>query len=124
MLLDDIIIIVESDEVKVVVDEPDADIILKPTSDLTVSVSDNTELQKIILENDATKVVVGDFPDLDFVLDAPPDVIVVAAGNIGAQGPEGKEGKTGPPGPTGLQGPKGNDSTVPGPPGPAGSGGR
>jgi hypothetical protein len=57
-------------------------------------------------------------------LDVTPDVIILAAGNIGTKGDIGEIGPEGPqgiPGSKGDTGPKGVDSTVPGPIGPQGN---
>ena len=71
--------------------------------------------------------VTNRIPDMDLIIEANPDVIVLPTtgltgppGPMGPQGPRGYTGAQGIPGPPGVQGPAGADSTVPGPEGPIG----
>lgn len=81
----------------------------------------------VIIEVPEIEVTVEDIPPIDFTLEQYTDVVVVAAGNVGQQGPIGLDGPAGPvgadsivPGPQGLQGDPGNDGADgdPGAPGP------
>jgi hypothetical protein len=72
--------------------------------------------------NVTAEVAIIDFivAEVNLKTDDDPDIIIVAAGNIGPQGEDGPPGETGPQGLVGPPGPPGADSTVPGPPGPQG----
>jgi hypothetical protein len=72
--------------------------------------------------NVTAEVAIIDFivAEVNLRTDDDPDIIIVAAGNIGPQGEDGPPGETGPQGLVGPPGPPGADSTVPGPVGPPG----
>jgi hypothetical protein len=70
----------------------------------------------ITIESNEIEVTVEDLPDMTLAIESFPDVIVLAAGNMGPRGevgPEGPTGSVGPQGPIGLTG-------ATGPPGPMG----
>lgn len=113
MSQDEITVVVEVEDIEVTVDPiVDVEIILDPFLDVVVAVSDNTQVQDLTIESPEVTFEVEKLPNIDFVVDQYSDVVVVAAGNLGSQGPPGKEGPIGPPGPP---------STIPGPPGPGAS---
>lgn len=72
--------------------------------------------------NVTAEVAIIDFivAEVNLKTDDDPDIIIVAAGNIGPQGEDGPPGETGAQGLVGPPGPPGADSTVPGPPGSTG----
>jgi hypothetical protein len=74
----------------------------------------------ITINPEDIKVTVEDLPEIDFVIDPDPEIIVIAAGNIGSPGPAGPEGDLGPAGPEGPEGPQGVEGPI-GPTGPQGS---
>lgn len=77
----------------------------------------------ILVSLDVDKIKFTVAPDEEILVEPTPDVIVVAAGNIGPQGEDGEPGPQGTAGPQGPPGPTGADSTVPGPPGSTGPAG-
>lgn len=73
--------------------------------------------ENVFVSLDVPKIEFTMAPDEEILVKTTPDVVVVAAGNIG---PQGYVGPQGPQGPQGIQGVTGNPSTVPGPQGPIG----
>jgi hypothetical protein len=117
MFQDDIIVVVNSDEIQIELDDaPDTELRLEKVQEVNVVLSYD---DIVVSSAELTTITIG--------LEAPPEiplsivenseVIVLAAGNLGNEGPPGPEG---PMGPSGAPGPQGADSTVPGPPGPTG----
>jgi hypothetical protein len=118
MLLDDVIVKIESTETDLIVNEiSDTRIIVNPVPDIKMSVSNVIDLQEIVIETAETEVNIEKLPDTKVTLESTPDIIILAAGNLGQRGPQGPEGETGPQGAQGPQGSAGADSIVPGPPG-------
>jgi hypothetical protein len=114
MLLDDATIVIETKETTLSVDErPDATLILEPIPDMFVSIESVIPMYDITIDSSVIELEVEDLPDLNFSLDVSPDVIILAAGNIGTKGDTGDIGPIGPEGKTGPQG-------IPGPQGPPG----
>jgi hypothetical protein len=115
---DDLIVTIESEETAVVVKaDPDITVVLETMPDVNVSLSNGMAPVVMTVEAKQAKVIIEELGDIDFRITQTPDVIVLAAGNIGVPGPEGPQGPRGYTGPTG---PTGADSTVPGPQGPQG----
>ena len=120
MLLDDVVIRISTeDEVIVVDDAPSTEIVIEPTIDLTVEIETVLALAEVIIETPVVEVNIED-PEIPVSLIQTPDVVILAAGNIGPSGPPGPQGPVGYAGPPGPVGPP---SIVPGPPGPAGASG-
>src|SRR4249919_3282519 len=120
MLQDDLTITIEVDDIEIFVDPvSDKEITVETETDILVDASDSSEVSQITVESGTTELVVIS-PISEFTVETPPDVIVMAAGNIGPAGPEGKPGPLGPQGPVGETGPP---SIVPGPQGPPGASG-
>jgi hypothetical protein len=124
---DDLLITIESEETKVKVGET-SDVMLVVDSDTETEVTIDNDMAPLILEVEAktSSVIVEELADIDFRLTQNPDIIVLAAGNIGAPGPvgpEGPRGYVGPPGPEGAQGVKGDtgDQGIQGPEGTPGA---
>lgn len=120
MSQDDLTITIEVPEIDVVVEDvSDTKLIVESDTDISVSLSDASPVQKVTVEVQEIDVIVAStIPEL--ILETAPDVIVLAAGNIGPEGPEGDPGPPGPQGPVGQTGPP---SIVPGPQGPPGASG-
>jgi Collagen triple helix repeat (20 copies) len=127
MSLDELTITFESKEADFIVDElPDVELIFDVTPEIIVSIENILNVQEVMIEANTTRLFIEEPPDLRFTPRSSPDIIVLAAGNIGTMGPpgeQGEQGEEGPPGPRGITGPKGADSTVPGPPGSTGPAG-
>lgn len=114
MLLDDVIIRIGTEEVDVVVeDEAEVTVIPDPSTELIVSVSTDIALAGLTVESKMVDVILEE-TDISITVKPTPNVIILAAGGIGAPGPEG------PPGPPGLQGAQGSPGPE-GPPGPEAS---
>jgi hypothetical protein len=110
MSVDEVNVKIESKETDIVVNEAaDIELVFDSVVDTTMVV-EGTELQEVTVESKEAKLVLEEPPDLFWSHDPTPDIVVLAAGNIGSAGPEGPEGPDGPPGPAGP----------PGPPGPSG----
>lgn len=111
MSLDEFTVTIESEETEVKVKEaPDIELILEPSSEINVSLSTNTVPLTLTVEANETQLVIEELEDVDFRLMQNPDIVVLAAGNIGVPGPvgpEGSRGYTGAQGPIGPQGPQG-----------------
>jgi hypothetical protein len=118
MLLDEVLITVETKEANIFVqDMSDVQLTVKPVADIDVTVSNELDIENVVVEVAEAQIKLEKIEDIDISVHQAPDVIVLTAANVGA---EGGPGPTGPQGPPGPQGPKGADSTVPGPQGPQG----
>lgn len=108
MLQDEIVIVIDPEEIKVVVDESgDTQVTVEAHEELFISVEDALQFQNLVVETKVATVTVEEVVDPEFIIEATPDVIILAGGNVG------------PPGPIGETGPA---STIPGPQGPPGPG--
>jgi len=121
MLQDELVIVIEPDDVNVVVEgAPEAGVTVEEIDELSVTVSESAEVQNLTVETPETVITVEALSDPEILIKPTPDVIILATGNIGQQGPPGPQGN---PGPIGPMGPEGPMSTVPGPQGPPGASG-
>jgi hypothetical protein len=103
MLLDDVIIRIGVEEIDVVVEETADVIVVDPSTELVVLASTTIDLAGITVESKEVEVILEE-TEIKFAVETIPDVIILAAGNIGPPGPVGP---TGPPGMQGAQGPPG-----------------
>jgi hypothetical protein len=103
-------------EIHIVLTVPEFDITIdNDIPDVKLTVVEALPNVMTILPSDEMKVTIEstevelriEKPDIDLTLETSPDVIVLAAGNIGVPGPEGPEGPEGPYGPAGPPGPVG-----------------
>jgi hypothetical protein len=109
MLLDDVLIIVETKATDVFIqDTSDVLLSVKPVTDIDVTVSNELDIENVVVEVAEAQIELEKLEDIDISVYKVPDIIVLTAANIGAQGDQG------PPGPTGATGPQG-------PPGQAGA---
>jgi hypothetical protein len=110
MLLDEVLITVETKEATIFVqDMSDVQLSVKPVADIEVTVSNELDIENVVVEVAEAQIKLEKLEDIDISVRQAPEVIVLIAANIGA------EGDTGPPGPPGSPGPAG-------PPGPTGTG--
>ena len=108
MLLDDLIVTIETEDTELTVTQkPETKVVIDPSPDILVTLDPGMAPMEISLEVKEVDVTVEE-PIVNFTQTSIPDVIILATGGIGNTGPEGPEG---PPGPMGAQG-------QPGPPGP------
>lgn len=108
MLLDDLIVTIETEDTELEVNNsPATKVIVDSLPEVNVELSTDIGFLEITLESRIIEVDVEE-PIITFVQETIPDVIILASGNMGSPGPTGPEG---PPGPMGAQG-------QPGPPGP------
>ena len=92
----------------------DIKVVLDPVVDINIHIPSN-DLNVLVDSNQVQLKVETNPPDVGLMLKKYPDVIVLAAGNIGPMGPEGSIGPQGPagtPGPPGPQGPSGAVNSV------------
>jgi hypothetical protein len=111
MLLDDVIIRIGTEEVEIEIDEVgETELIIDSDANLIVSILPTAALAEVTVETKEVELLVEE-TNVKFTIETAPEVIVLAAGNIGPPGPEG------PTGPPGLQGAQGQPGPT-GPPGP------
>jgi hypothetical protein len=121
MLLDDVVITVETKEADIFVqDVSDIFLSVKSITDIDVTVSNDIDVEHVVVEVAEAQIKLEKLEDIDISIFQTPDVIILTAANVGAQGDQGPPGDTGATGPQGPPGQTGADSTVPGPPGPTG----
>jgi hypothetical protein len=107
MLQDEFIIKIGVDEVDVSVEDvEDTELTVETFTETSMSISDNTEPYNFLVEANEVDFAV-DEPEKFFILEQNPDVVIVAAGNVGPPGPEGPEGPKGNQGQEGPVGPTG-----------------
>jgi Collagen triple helix repeat (20 copies) len=124
MLLDDVLIIVETKETDIFVrDISDVYFSVKSVTDIDVIISNELTIENVVVEVAEVQIELEKLEDIDVSVYKIPDVIVLTAANVGAPGDQGPPGITGATGPPGPSGPTGADSTVPGPPGSPGASG-
>lgn len=108
MLLDDLIITIETEDTELtVIQKPEVEVVIDPFADILMTLETDIAPLEISVEAKEIDVIVEE-PIVKFTQTSIPDVIILASGNMGSPGPVGPEG---PPGPMGAQG-------QPGPPGP------
>jgi hypothetical protein len=103
MLLDDVLIIVETKATDVFIqDTSDVLLSVKPVTDIDVTVSNALDVENVVVEVAEAQIELEKLEDIDISVYKVPDIIVLTAANVGAQGDPG------PPGPLGPQGPPGS----------------
>jgi len=118
MLLDEVLIIVETKEANIFVeDTSNINVSVKPVTDIDITVSNELDIEDVIVEVSEAQIKLEKSEVIDISVHQAPDVIVLTAANVGAQGDTGPIGPPGATGPPGSIGPPGDASTVPGPPG-------
>jgi hypothetical protein len=105
MLLDEVLITIETKEADIFIqDIPDIQLSVKPVTDIDVTVSNELDIENVVVEVAEAQIELEKLEDIDISVHQAPDVIVLIAANVGA---EGDTGPTGPQGPPGLQGEQG-----------------
>src|SRR3954447_18321260 len=105
MLLDEVLIIVETKEASIFVeDTSDINLSVKPVTDIDVTVSNELDIENVIVEVVETQIQLEKIEPIDISVYQAPDVLLLAAGNIGTKGPPGPQGVDGPQGGQGEQG--------------------
>jgi len=108
MLLDEVLIIVETKETDVFVqDISDVNLSVKSVTDVDVIVSNELDIGNVIVEVAEAQIKLEKLDDIDISVYQAPDIIILTAANVGAQGDQGPPGETGATGPPGPQGPAG-----------------
>jgi hypothetical protein len=117
----DLTLVFDVEEIKVEVPvSDDTSIVVDDIPDIDATIEDLVGTQGLTVDVSEIGLIVQDPDPVPFTVNRSKDIVVIAAGNVGLDGPQGPVGPPGPIGPVGPQGDVGADSTVPGPPGPAG----
>jgi hypothetical protein len=117
MSQDELVITIDPEEIDITVGEvPATKVHVDVIPDIRIQIEDTDEIRQLTVISPEAEVIV-EKPGPLVVIDESPDVIVLAAGNVGPAGPPGPQGPLGPPGPIGPP------SIVPGPQGPPGASG-
>jgi len=108
MLLDDVIVTIETNEADIFVkDVSDIYLSVKSIVDMDVLVSNEMNVQDVIVETKEVQIQVSNLEEIDVSVFNIPDVILLMAANVGSPGEQGPPGQTGATGPQGPPGPTG-----------------